>query len=152
MGKTSTTVKNRWNVKSYDRLAINVPKGRRNDIEAHAQSKGLSVNGLVGELLRADLNMTEEEWRRKPDAEQVDAGVALCYTGVRKRCSTAIVWGALTSGGTLHLFFDGTKKQPLLTSDREDARIQTDEEPSTIGSPAYPLNWEKQKAADQGAS
>lgn len=29
MGKTSTTVKNRWNVKSYDRLAINVPKGRR---------------------------------------------------------------------------------------------------------------------------
>ena len=59
MGKTSTTVKNRWNVKSYDRLAINVPKGRRNDIEAHAQSKGLSVNGLVGELLRADLNMTD---------------------------------------------------------------------------------------------
>lgn len=69
MGKTSTTVKNRWNVKSYDRLAINVPKGRKNDIEAHAQSKGLSVNGLVGELLRADLNMTEEEWRCKPDAE-----------------------------------------------------------------------------------
>ena len=69
MGKTSTTVKNRWNVKSYDQLAINVPKGRKTDIEAHAQSKGLSVNGLVGELLRADMNMKEEEWKRKPDEE-----------------------------------------------------------------------------------
>ena len=38
----------------------------------------------------------------------------MCYTGVRKRCSTAIVWGALTSGGTLHLFFDGTKKTAAL--------------------------------------
>ena len=79
MGKTSTTVKNRWNVKSYDRLAINVPKGRKNDIEAHAQSKGLSVNGLVGELLRADLNMTEEEWKRKPDEEYL----APCGTKIK---------------------------------------------------------------------
>ena len=69
MGKTSSTVKNRYNQKTYDRVEIVIPKGRKADIIAHAQSKGLSVNGLVGELLRADLNMTEEEWRRKPDAE-----------------------------------------------------------------------------------
>ena len=69
MGKTSSTVKNRYNQKTYDRVEIVIRKGRKADITAHAQSKGLSVNGLVGELLRADLNMTEEEWRRKPDAE-----------------------------------------------------------------------------------
>ena len=69
MGKTSSTVKNRYNQKTYDRVEIVIPKGRKADITAHAQGKGLSVNGLVGELLRADLNMTEEEWRRKPDAE-----------------------------------------------------------------------------------
>lgn len=69
MGKTSNTVKDRWNRQNYDSLLVRLPKGRKNDIEAHAQSKGLSVNGLVGELLRADLNMTEEEWRRKPDEE-----------------------------------------------------------------------------------
>ena len=69
MGKTSSTTKNRYNQKTYDRVEIVIPKGRKADITAHAQSKGLSVNGLVGELLRADLNMTEEEWRRKPDAE-----------------------------------------------------------------------------------
>ena len=69
MGKTSSTVKNRYNQKTYDRVEIVIPKGRKADITARAQSKGLSVNGLVGELLRADLNMTEEEWKRKPDAE-----------------------------------------------------------------------------------
>ena len=70
MGKTSNTVKDRWNRQNYDSLLVRLPKGRKNDIEAHAQSKGVSVNGLVGELLRADLNMTEEEWKRKPDDEE----------------------------------------------------------------------------------
>ena len=69
MGKTSNTVKDRWNRQNYEEVKVRLPRGRKADITAHAQSKGMSVNGLVGELLRADLNMTEEEWRRKPDAE-----------------------------------------------------------------------------------
>lgn len=69
MGKTSNTVKDRWNRQNYEEIKVRLPRGRKADITAHAQSKGLSVNGLVGELLRADLNMAEEEWRRKPDAE-----------------------------------------------------------------------------------
>ena len=69
MGKTSNTVKDRWNRQNYEEIKVRLPRGRKADITAHAQSKGLSVNGLVGELRRADLNMTEEEWRRKPDAE-----------------------------------------------------------------------------------
>ena len=69
MGKTSNTVKDRWNRQNYEEVKVRLPRGRKADITAHAQSKGLSVNGLVGKLLRADLNMTEEEWRRKPDAE-----------------------------------------------------------------------------------
>ena len=69
MGKTSNTVKDRWNRQNYEEIKVRLPRGLKADITAHAQSKGLSVNGLVGELLRADLNMTEEEWRRKPDAE-----------------------------------------------------------------------------------
>lgn len=69
MGKTSNTVKDRWNRQNYEEVKVRLPRGRKADITTHAQSKGLSVNGLVGELLRADLNMTEEEWRRKPDAE-----------------------------------------------------------------------------------
>lgn len=48
---------------NYERLNIKVPKGRKAAIEAHAQSKGESVNGLVNALLRAELGMSEEEWK-----------------------------------------------------------------------------------------
>ena len=63
MGKTSSTVKNRYNAKAYDRLAIIIPKGQKQAVEAHAQSKGQSVNGLVNALLRADMGLSEGEWK-----------------------------------------------------------------------------------------
>ncbi len=61
--KTSTAVKRRYNEKAYDRLAITIPKGQKAIVEAHAQNKGLSVNGLINALLREDLNLSEEEWK-----------------------------------------------------------------------------------------
>ena len=48
---------------NYERLNIKVPKGRKAAIEAHAQSKGESVNGLLNGLLRAELGMSEEAWK-----------------------------------------------------------------------------------------
>lgn len=54
---------------NYDRLNIMIPKGRKTAIEAHAKSKGESVNGLVNALLRADMGLTEEEWK-KPTTEE----------------------------------------------------------------------------------
>ena len=65
MGKTSSEVKNRWNAKAYDPISIRVPKGRREDIEAHAKGKGKSVNGLVSDLLMTDMGFTEEQWKAK---------------------------------------------------------------------------------------
>ena len=62
--KTSSAVKQRYNEKAYDRLAITVPKGRKAAVEAHAQRKGESVNGLVNALLRADMGLSEAEWRK----------------------------------------------------------------------------------------
>lgn len=62
MGKTSSTVKNRYNAKAYEQLAIRVPKGRRKAIEAHANSKGQSINGYVNSLIRADMGVSEDEW------------------------------------------------------------------------------------------
>lgn len=47
-----------------DEIKVRMPKGRKADIEEHAKSKGLSVNALIGQLLQAELNMTEEEWKR----------------------------------------------------------------------------------------
>lgn len=63
MGKTSSAVKNRYNLKAYDRLAITIPKGRKQAVEAHAKSKGESVNGLVNALLRADMGLSDDEWK-----------------------------------------------------------------------------------------
>ena len=64
MGKTSAAVKNRYAAKAYDSLRIIVPKGRKVAVEAHAQRKGESVNGLVNALLRADMGLSEAEWKK----------------------------------------------------------------------------------------
>ena len=61
--KTSSAVKQRYNEKAYDRLAITIPKGQKQAVEAHAQGKGQSVNGLVNALLRADMGLSEGEWK-----------------------------------------------------------------------------------------
>lgn len=68
-GRTSAESKNRYNLKSYDRLNIVVPKGRKEDIGEYAQRQGTSVNGLVNGLLRDRMGMSEEEWQVKADAE-----------------------------------------------------------------------------------
>ena len=67
--KTSSAVKRRYNEKAYDRLAITIPKGRKADVEAHAKQKGESVNGLINDLLMADMGITDEAWREKPAQE-----------------------------------------------------------------------------------
>ena len=59
----TTAYKQKFNEQAYDRLAITIPKGQKQAVEAHAQSKGESVNGLVNALLRADMGLTLEEWK-----------------------------------------------------------------------------------------
>ena len=66
MAKSRSEINNNFAKKAYDNLRIVVPKGRKADVEAHAKAKGESVNGLVNNLLRADLGMTEEEWKERP--------------------------------------------------------------------------------------
>ena len=63
MPKKQTEWTRAYNEKAYDRLAITVPKGQKQAIEAHAQKKGESVNGLVNALLRTDMGLSVEEWK-----------------------------------------------------------------------------------------
>ena len=63
MGKTSSAVKNRYNAKAYDQLPIRVPKGRKQTLEAFAREHGESVNGLVNRLVRAEMGLSEDEWK-----------------------------------------------------------------------------------------
>lgn len=52
MGKTSAEVKNRYNKKAYDRIELVVPKGDKEVIKAHAESKGESVNGFIQRAIK----------------------------------------------------------------------------------------------------
>lgn len=54
---------------NYDRLNITIPKGQKATVEAHAKSKGESVNGLVNALLRADMGLTETQWKEQTKEE-----------------------------------------------------------------------------------
>lgn len=67
MGKTSSAVKNRYNLKAYDRLAITVPKGRKQAVEAFAKERGESVNGMVNRLVRGEMGLSEDDWKRGED-------------------------------------------------------------------------------------
>ena len=67
--RTSTAVKQRYNEKAYDRLAITVPKGQKERVETYAKAQGKSVNGLVNAFLRDALQLTEEQWRN-PSGEE----------------------------------------------------------------------------------
>lgn len=55
MGKTSTQSKQKYNEKAYDRIALNVKKGQRDVIRAHAESKGMSLNGYINKLIEEDM-------------------------------------------------------------------------------------------------
>lgn len=71
MNKPGTTdYKRERNAALYDRLNIVIPKGLKGAVEAHAKRKGESVNGLVNELLRADMDLPEAEWKAQPEQEE----------------------------------------------------------------------------------
>jgi predicted HicB family RNase H-like nuclease len=50
--KPQTKASMKYNLKAYDRIEITVPKGDKAEIQAYAESKGISVNQLIKELLK----------------------------------------------------------------------------------------------------
>ena len=61
----------KWNdanmTAKYDRISVLVPKGRKQAVEAFAREHGESVNGVVNRLLRAEMGLSEDEWRRSDE-------------------------------------------------------------------------------------
>lgn len=53
---------------NYDRIEIKVPKGRKQAVEARAKQRGESVNGLVNALLRAEMGLSDDEWRQSDES------------------------------------------------------------------------------------
>lgn len=63
MGKTSSTVKDRYNAKTYDEIKVRVPKGEKDLIQAHAEAHGESTNGFINRAI------SETMERDKADGE-----------------------------------------------------------------------------------
>lgn len=63
MAKTSSAVKDRWNLKNYDNVTIRFPKGRKQAVEAFAKEQGESVNGMVNRLVRGEMGLSEDDWK-----------------------------------------------------------------------------------------
>lgn len=45
--KAQQKATNKWIAKSYDRVNLTVPKGRKDEIKAHAERRGESVNAFI---------------------------------------------------------------------------------------------------------
>ena len=55
MGRTSTTVKDRWNEANYDRFTLRMPKGEKERYMRQAEEKGhKSLNAYIIKLLEDD--------------------------------------------------------------------------------------------------
>ena len=60
---TSPQVKARWNKKNYDRIAILLPKGMKEEFAEYALHEyGLSMNGFINLKVRTILGIPEERW------------------------------------------------------------------------------------------
>lgn len=61
---TSTQVKARWNKKNYDRMAILVPKGMKEEFsECVRQVYDLSMNGFINMKIRQILGISIDQWK-----------------------------------------------------------------------------------------
>ena len=60
MGKTSSQVKDRYNAKVYDEIKVRVPKGRKTELQEHAQSKDESLNGFVNRAIDETVERDKE--------------------------------------------------------------------------------------------
>ena len=60
---TSPQVKARWNKKNYDRVAILLPKGKKELFAEYAMKEhGLTMNGYINWKIRTILGVPEEQW------------------------------------------------------------------------------------------
>ena len=53
MSKTSTASKAKYNAKAYDRLAVTVPKGLRDQFRLVCKQNGETMNGLLNKWIKS---------------------------------------------------------------------------------------------------
>ena len=57
----SIKYKNEFIAKSYDRINLTVPKGKKEIYKEYAEKQGTSLNGYINQLLERDINTRQAE-------------------------------------------------------------------------------------------
>lgn len=60
VGKTSSTVKDRYNAKAYDAITLRVPKGKKETIANHAEAHSESINAFINRAINNQISRDEE--------------------------------------------------------------------------------------------
>lgn len=60
MGKTSSVAKDKYNAKAYDEIKVRVFKGRKENIQAHAESRNESVNAFINRAIENQMAQDNE--------------------------------------------------------------------------------------------
>ena len=60
MGKPSTAAQNRYIAKAYDRVNLTLPKGRKDEVKAHAEQRGESLNGFIQRAIEETMIRDQE--------------------------------------------------------------------------------------------
>lgn len=66
--KGKTDYKRAFNEKTYDRLAITIPKGHRATVQRAADKEGESINGYTNRALLARMGL--QEWPEKAECDR----------------------------------------------------------------------------------
>ena len=79
VSKAQQKAQNKWIAKAYDRVNLTLPKGQKEVVQAHASTRGESVNGFIGrailETMERDGGGTASEIAGKPPESTQGAGV-----------------------------------------------------------------------------
>lgn len=52
---------NKYMAANYDRINLTVPKGQKEEIKAHAESKGESVNSFINRAIKQTIESDKED-------------------------------------------------------------------------------------------
>ena len=60
-GKNSYESIKRYEDKTYDKVLVRFPKGKKGTIKAHAEARGQSVNGFINRAIAQTMEQDAEE-------------------------------------------------------------------------------------------
>ena len=60
MGKASTKAQNKYIAKTYDRVNLTMPKGKKDAVQAHATQHGESVNAFINRAIDEAIERDQE--------------------------------------------------------------------------------------------